>query len=334
MTAPRQILPGTTYLVTRRCAQRQFLIRPSAEINEIMLFCMIYGAIKYEILIHAYFFASNHYHIVLTDTKGWIPFFQAWMNRMIARGVNALYGRNENLWRPGAYNAVMLQGWERTEGAPLDAPIKQTCQPWPEDKGHEDVVDKIVYTLVNPVAAGLVDRGFKWPGLWSPPALMSSGHIEASKPRCFKRDGCLPSKVRIQLCPPPGFKDISPKAFSNMIAQRVQKSEDVIQIQRKTEGKGFLGATTVKIQSPLTIPPSTLSQERNQSIVPRFAAKNKERRRNLLIQLKNFLATYRDALKRYCTGNRKVIFPAGTFKMKYFFNVQCQPLTQPHPIPT
>ena len=35
MTAPRQVLPGTTYLVTRRCAQRQFLLRPSKLVNEI-----------------------------------------------------------------------------------------------------------------------------------------------------------------------------------------------------------------------------------------------------------------------------------------------------------
>ncbi len=29
MTPPRQVLPGTTYLVTRRCAQREFLLKPS-----------------------------------------------------------------------------------------------------------------------------------------------------------------------------------------------------------------------------------------------------------------------------------------------------------------
>jgi hypothetical protein len=35
MTAPREIIPGTTYLVTRRCTQRQFLLRPSRGTNQV-----------------------------------------------------------------------------------------------------------------------------------------------------------------------------------------------------------------------------------------------------------------------------------------------------------
>ena len=40
---PRQVLPGTTYLVTRRCAQRQFLLRPSAATNGVFLYVLAVG---------------------------------------------------------------------------------------------------------------------------------------------------------------------------------------------------------------------------------------------------------------------------------------------------
>jgi len=40
MTAPRQVLPGTTYLVSRRCAQRQFLLKPSRTTNEVFGFVL------------------------------------------------------------------------------------------------------------------------------------------------------------------------------------------------------------------------------------------------------------------------------------------------------
>ena len=39
MSYPRQVLPGMTYLLTRRCTQRQFLLRPSAQTNAILLYC-------------------------------------------------------------------------------------------------------------------------------------------------------------------------------------------------------------------------------------------------------------------------------------------------------
>ncbi|MCC6355521.1 MAG: hypothetical protein IT577_16655, partial [Verrucomicrobiae bacterium] len=40
MTAPRQILPGQLYLVTRRCTQRQLLLRPDETTTQIFLYTL------------------------------------------------------------------------------------------------------------------------------------------------------------------------------------------------------------------------------------------------------------------------------------------------------
>jgi putative transposase len=62
MTAPRQVLPGTTYLVTRRCSQRQFLLRPSRQTNQLFGFLLAVAAQRFHVDVHAFCVMSNHVH--------------------------------------------------------------------------------------------------------------------------------------------------------------------------------------------------------------------------------------------------------------------------------
>jgi|SRR5215510_6464258 len=43
---PRQVLPRRFYLITRRCAPRQFLLRPDAATNNAFLYCLIDAALR------------------------------------------------------------------------------------------------------------------------------------------------------------------------------------------------------------------------------------------------------------------------------------------------
>ena len=40
MSLPRAILPGRRYLITRRCSERRFLMRPDRETNNAFVYCM------------------------------------------------------------------------------------------------------------------------------------------------------------------------------------------------------------------------------------------------------------------------------------------------------
>jgi putative transposase len=162
MTMPRQVLPGTTYLITRRCAQRQFLLRPSDETNAIFLYVLAVAAQRFGILVHAFCVLSNHFHLVLTDPDARLPAFEQYLDALVARAVNALLGRCESFWAPASYSAVALL-----------AP--------------EDIVEKVAYTLANPVAAGLVRRGRDWPGLWSAPEQLGTTLADIPRPRSFFR---------------------------------------------------------------------------------------------------------------------------------------------------
>ena len=138
MTAPRQVLPGTTCLVTRRCSQRQLLLRPSQETNQTVGYLLALAASRFQVEVHAFCVMSNHLHLVVSDPEARLPAFTQFFDSLVARSMNAWLARWENFWAPTSYSAVALHG-------------------------PADVVDKSAYVLANPVAAGLVRRGRSWP---------------------------------------------------------------------------------------------------------------------------------------------------------------------------
>ena len=58
---PRQVLPRQFYLITRRCAQRQFLLHPDATTNNAFLYCLIAAALRCEIDVLLPCAMSNHH---------------------------------------------------------------------------------------------------------------------------------------------------------------------------------------------------------------------------------------------------------------------------------
>ncbi len=103
---PRRIVPGETYLITRRCYQRTFRLRPSALTNGIFACCLGFAMEKTGVLLHAVCVMSNHHHLVLTDPKGLLPDFLRELHRLTAKAINASQGQWENLWAAEHCNVV------------------------------------------------------------------------------------------------------------------------------------------------------------------------------------------------------------------------------------
>jgi putative transposase len=49
MSFPREVLPGRTYMITRRCTERQFLMRPDKETNNAFIYCLAEAAARFHI---------------------------------------------------------------------------------------------------------------------------------------------------------------------------------------------------------------------------------------------------------------------------------------------
>ncbi len=294
MTAPRQVLPGTTYLVTRRCSERRFFLRPSKSTNAIFGYVLAVAAARYGVLVHAYCVLSNHFHLVVTDPDARLPEFHRYLDGLVARATNASLGRWESFWDPDSYSAVRLE----TAGA---------------------VVEKIVYVLANPVAAGLVRRGREWPGLWSDPARIGGAPVVFDRPREFFREkGSLPKSAAVELRRPPGFE--SDAAFRDVVVAELRETEDGIAAELTTGGRSFLGAGRVFAQRP-DARPSTDEPRRTPS--PRVASRNKWKRIEALLRLDEFVQSYREALSSWRAGARNVMFPFGTWHLRVQHGVCC-----------
>src|SRR5690606_4413336 len=75
MSRARQVLAGQFYLLTRRCTQRQFLLRPDEETNNAFIYCLGEAAKRFDIAVVLPTAESNHHHTVIYDVHGNLPAF-------------------------------------------------------------------------------------------------------------------------------------------------------------------------------------------------------------------------------------------------------------------
>jgi REP element-mobilizing transposase RayT len=165
-------------MITRRCTQRQLLLRPDQETNNAFTYCLIEAALRFGIEVLLPCAMSNHHHTVIYDRDGRYPEFVEHFHKLMARSQNALRGRWENFWASEQVCVVKL----------VD---------------REAVIDKLVYTATNPVQAHLVDRVHHWPGVNGLVALLTGRPLHARRPlHFFRPDGPMPYEVEMRLTIP------------------------------------------------------------------------------------------------------------------------------------
>jgi putative transposase len=294
MTTARQILPGTTYLVTRRCSERRYFLRPSKGTNEIFRYVLGVAAARYDIQIHAYCVLSNHFHLVVTDPHARLPAFHRYLDGLVARATNRSLRRWESFWDPDSYSAVRLET-------------------------AESVLEKMVYVLANPVAAGLVRHGRDWPGLWSDPRMIGSDPLLSERPQgFFRKRGTMPASTRMPLDRPPGFE--SDQAFDETLRRALRRAEELAAAELGRAGRSFLGVARVLALKPSARP---APDEPRRVLSPRVATRNKWKRIEALLRLAEFGRAYRAALAAWRAGVRDTVFPPGTWQMRVLHGVVC-----------
>lgn len=296
---PRQISPGKSFMLTRRTTQGQFLLSPCKEVTQIFRYCLGLAQQRTGMEIHCYLVMSNHFHLVGTDKEGALPAFTAYFNSLVGRALNHVRGRRENFWAGGV----------------------QPSQVYAEQE--EDLISQIIYTMTNPVAAGLVSQSKDWPG----DKLMQPGRYKVKRPTFFFRNGnesTLPKEVEILIAAPRISGEDQSKT-TKRIKTAILEREHQIRIDFKKEGRRFMGAARVKAQSFLTTAKKKLPFG---SLSPRFAAKVKEAKENATERLKAFANAHTEALALWRSGTRDVVFPEGTYRMALLHGVECQPCAE------
>ena len=323
MTLPRRVLQGAAIMVSRRCTQRQFLLRPDAVVEQVLTFCLGLAARRHGVEVFCLVALSNHVHIGLRDPKGRLPDFMAHFDSLVARALNCYHGRGENFWAPGSYSAVNLED-------------------------EDAVVDKIVYMITNPIAANLVDLPDQWPGLLTLTGDLGRRELVARRPTFFFRQprtdddapdaddtaagrarrrypprDCTPDEVRLRLTRPPGFHDLDDDALRTLIARRVVDRVDELHQQRRREGRGpALGREAVLLQRPTDTPGSSAPTF---GLNPRVACRDRWKRAERLQDLVQFWREHHEASVRFRAGERDVVFPAGTWLYRVVYGARCRP---------
>jgi len=294
VTVPRRIIKDATYLVSRRCTQREFLLTPSALTNLVFKYVLAVAAARHGVLVHAACVMSDHFHLVVTDRRANLPSFSQLLDGVVAKALNALHGRWENFWAPCSYSAVVLVS-------------------------PEDIVEKVAYTLANPASADLVEHGRQWPGVWSDPRSVGGPGERVERPgHYFAKDGSMPEDETLVFSVPPGFE--SAEAFRSQVIARVNELEEHAAAERQARGVAVLGARRVLKQRHTQRP---ASGEPRRVLNPRIAARDKWKRIEALGRMVSFLERHRDALVRFCRGEQNVVFPHGTYLMRVRFGVTC-----------
>ena len=277
--------------MTRRCTQRQHLLRPDPRVEQIYLYCLGEAVQRFQIALHAYVAMSNHQHILVRDNLGNFPAFLAHFHKMVAKALNAFWGRWENLWSTEQPSAVYL----------VDA---------------QDRFDKLIYVLTNPVNADLVERVADWPGACSFSQQLGLRPRVVKRPRgFFREDGKMPEEVTLQIERIDGFEHLSEREWRDKVSTAVESIESSAKKARAREGRRVLGRKGVLGIEP-TSAPRTIAPRRR--LRPLIACKNLLRRVEELLAIKTFRVAYRTALARWIAGERQVFFPDGTYRMRAF----------------
>jgi REP element-mobilizing transposase RayT len=291
MSLPRQVLPGEFYLVTRRCTQRQFLLRPDAETNNAFTYCLVEAAKRTMVEVLMSCAMSNHHHTVIYDRCGRYPEFIEHFHKIFARSQNALRRRRENLWSSGQASVVRL----------VD---------------REDVMAKLVYTAINPVKDHLVDRVHHWPGVNTLHALLRGRPLQAKRPlHFFRRHGNTPAVVEMPLVIP---TELGPEAdILDELQRRVAEAEATLDLDRQSAGKRVVGRRAVLQQSWRSAP---VSDEPHGTLRPRVAARSQWSRIEALQRNRAFERDYAIARRAWIEGI-EASFPPGTYWLRRFAGV-------------
>lgn len=297
MSLPRQILAGRPYMITRRCVQRQFLLLPDPITNSIFLYCLAEAAQRFGIDVILPSVLSNHHHTIVFDREGRVVEFMEHLHKMLARVLNARWGRSENLWSSAQVSLEPLE--ERN-----------------------DVLEALVYAATNPVKDGLVEHVEDWPGVNGLAALLSGRPLQATRPTWYFREGGkMPASAILELTIPPELGDA--ETFRREVKEQIDRAVESFNEERRRAGRKVMGRAAV-LRQPWSATPTTSTPRGG--LRPSIAARSRWSRVEALARNRAFIDAYRVARKAWLAGE-PAVFPAGTYWLSKFVKVPTAPAT-------
>lgn len=294
MARPLRFVPPNALVeVTTRTVHGRFLLRPSAEVNDMILGIVGRAQTLYPVRIHAFVVLSNHVHALLSvDDAAQLAAFMAFVNGNIAREIGRLHEWRHRFWAR-RYRAIVVA---------------------------DDIaaVDRLRYILQNGCKEGLVDRPADWPGLSCVQALAAGKELcgtwldrtaEFHARRRGERiiPGQFGSAYRVHLSPLPCWSDLSPARHRAACADLVAQVEAETSAARLDSREACVGPQRILAQHPHDRPVAS-----DNSPAPLVHASSTDARKAFRRTYAAFVDAFRTAvacLRRGLEAN----FPVGAF---------------------
>jgi len=332
MSLPRRVLPFMCHLVTRRCSERRFFLKPSKAVNEIVRYALAVAAAETGVELYAAMVEANHLHLVVGDPEAELSEFMQRFDQLVARALNARYGRGENFWSSGKFSNAEIHD-------------------------EETLIRKLLYAYTNPVKDGLVERPEQWPGVktlpedmgalkqtvarpkhaffggrrpegWIPRGALKPSEVRKAEAeqrlaaeaarrageRPPRRGSTLPAQATLEL-KLPALAESDREDFVRRVREALEQELQRIYQQRRAAGKSeFMGVGRIRALDPFASAGDTFPRFQ---LDPRIASGNQDgERQALLDELKAWRYAYKAALEEWRNGNRAVTFPLGTYHMR------------------
>lgn len=289
MTMPRQVVPGRTYLFTRRCLRRQFFLRPDDNVNALYEYLLAEAAERFHITLHAFIAMSNHQHVLFRDNDGNFPEFLRHLDAMIAIMLLRYWGMTEYFWSSAQANVVHC----------VEA---------------DDRFREFLYVHTNAINEDQVDRVSDWPGASSLSMVLSGREKVIERPkRFFGERSTMPKEVTLRCVRPEGFEHLSEEEWTKKITDAIASAETAARAKRVEENRRVLGRKAILRAKHTDVPSSVESRSDHR---PEVACQNAERREVELDALRAFRAKYRAMFEKWIAKAADVLFPRGTYRLR------------------
>lgn len=262
-------------------------------------YCLGYAASLHGVLVHAGCLMSTHCHEVVTDVRAELPYFLHTFHRLLALTTKAI-----RKWPEEVFN-------KRSSGAHALLTSDAT-------------IEALAYLIANPVEAMAVRYAKDWPGAHTLSRDIGTRVIRVERPEHYfdPENATWPEVIELRLEMPAALEcDYGAELAQQRIAQRVREREHRAWLESKRTGIPFVGRRRVLRQAATK---RGRSYEAFGSINPQFSsAGNREAATQAVERLRLFNAQYDRALAAWTSGNRRVVFPHGTWWMRVCHGARC-----------
>jgi putative transposase len=306
MSSNRMHYTNTVHFITNRCEHEMMFLLPTDRTTETIqswfarALCLFGQGIE----IYAFIFLSNHFHILVRDTKGTLAAFMCYFQANVAKAINKELGRKGRFWSR-EYDDVIVDG-------------------------DDAFLDRYAYVVANAVKAGLVNRADEWTGWNSLGGALGNGEycfemLNRTKLHNATRRGQKVDPTRFteewsfELSVPPMLAEKTETERRRFIRQLVTGTENMFHEQRNN--KPPLGVENILRQRPTDRPKTVSFRPRI-----KFFCLDAEHRHALIDAYRTFVGAYKGTLHVFrnaaYNGRRPVVeWPEGSYPPSCFYPV-------------